>query len=197
MGQTPQTPPPPPHREQKDWQTGIKTVPCPKLRLRAVTVYLICTVFSFYLLTGIMLTCNVSRDNRFCDCIVTTHQRSCGKVMFSRCLSFCSEGIHVTITHIPHIQPPNTLDPPHCYWHLAVITGDLFKLVHMSAYTPPQYWHLVVATEAGSIHPTGMLCCLEYVVARWGIYISSNHNQWKPVGMGWPHVVQKKKKKIS
>ena len=51
-----------------------------------------------------------------------------------------------------------------CYWHLMVITGDLFKLVHLRTYSP-QYWHLVAATEtymvgkAGSTHPTGMLSC--------------------------------------
>ena len=37
-----------------------------------------------------------------------------------------------------------------------VITGDLFKLVHLRI-PPLQYWHLVVATNVGSMHPTWML----------------------------------------
>ena len=43
-----------------------------------------------------------------------------------------------------------------CYWHLVLIAGDLFKLVHLRTY-PHQYGHLVVATEVDGTHPTWML----------------------------------------
>ena len=49
-----------------------------------------------------------------------------------------------------------TWDPLPCYWHLVLITGDLFKLVHLRTYTH-QYGHLVVATEVDGTHPTWML----------------------------------------
>ena len=42
---------------------------------------------------------------------------------------------------------PN-MGPTHCYWHLMVITEDLFKLVHLRTYTlPPPNWDLVVTTK--------------------------------------------------
>ena len=57
---------------------------------------------------------------------------------------------------LPDIRPGDLSPPPHirptpyCYWHLVVITADLFKPFHSRTYppTPHQnwYWHLVVAT---------------------------------------------------
>ena len=107
----------------------------------------------------------------------TTCKWSCRKVMFHRCLSVIllrkgegEEGVsmwplprHGTY---PLLSYPQTLDldtysplppplwtwdpgPPLCCWHLVVISGHLFKLVHLRTYSH-QYWHLV-ATE----HPVG------------------------------------------
>ena len=45
------------------------------------------------------------------------------------------------------------------YWHLVVITGDLFKLVDLRTYPAPRYWPLMVTTEAGGTHPTWMHSC--------------------------------------
>ena len=51
--------------------------------------------------------------------------------------------------------------PSHCNWHLVVITGDLFKLVHLRTY-PYQYWHLVVVTEAHTVGKRALRILLEY-----------------------------------
>ena len=58
---------------------------------------------------------------------------------------------------------PNPLDirpGTPCWWHLVVITGNSFKLLHFGT---PQEQHLVVAieteTQAGSMHPIGILPC--------------------------------------
>ena len=44
-------------------------------------------------------------------------------------------------TYLPHPRPRTPgmwpIPPCHCYSHLVVITGDLFKLVHLRTY-PPQ-----------------------------------------------------------
>ena len=51
--------------------------------------------------------------------------------------------------------------PPY-YWHLVVITGDLFKLVHLRIYpSPQQYWHLVVATETCTVGKQAVRILLE------------------------------------
>ena len=53
----------------------------------------------------------------------------------------------VYLPPLPGYGPWVPTSPP-SYWHLMVITGDLFKLVHLRIEDPtPQYWHLVVATE--------------------------------------------------
>ena len=62
--------------------------------------------------------------------------------------------------------------PPSLYWHLMVITKDLFKLVHLRTYhpppPPPQPPSVLTSSgshqktnswEAGGTHPSGMLFC--------------------------------------
>ena len=54
-----------------------------------------------------------------------------------------------TCNLVPPLPPPPDMGPgylPLCYWHLEVITGDLFKLVHLITYPPPRTPPLV-ATE--------------------------------------------------
>ena len=52
-------------------------------------------------------------------------------------------------------------DLPPCYWHLVVITGNLFKLVHLRTYPTPQYWHQVVAIETHTIGKQAVHILLE------------------------------------
>ena len=69
-----------------------------------------------------------------------------------------------------NLPPLNLLSSPH-YWHLMIITGHLFKLVHLRTLTPPPHTHTLVLTSSGGyqnmcswvangMHPTGMLSCL-------------------------------------
>ena len=53
------------------------------------------------------------------------------------------------LTLTPYI--PTSPESASCYWHLVVITGDLFKLVHLRPYLPHHYWHLVVTTKTGTV----------------------------------------------
>ena len=45
---------------------------------------------------------------------------------------------------------------------------------------PYWYWHLAVATKAGGMHPTGMLCCAKQILLRsasWFFFFSVNRNK--------------------
>ena len=44
-----------------------------------------------------------------------------------------------------------------CYWHMVVVTGDLFKLVHLRTYSSLVLTSSCGLRKCGSIHPTGML----------------------------------------
>ena len=79
------------------------------------------------------------------------------------CLSWGVCASHALRTYpTPHF-PPLLGYPAPCFRHLVVISGDLFKLVHLRPYSPNWYWRLVVATVAGFLlyctRPTGMLSC--------------------------------------
>ena len=105
--------------------------------------------------------------------VITICQQSCQKVDLNISqVSVILLGGVGNITYIMHssldsrpMGTPSSLDIRHgstvlpCYWHLVVITGDLFKFVHLRPYNP-HYWHLVVAAEVDSTHPTEMLSCL-------------------------------------
>ena len=97
-----------------------------------------------------------------------------GNVFTAVCLSFCSCCIGPPCTEFPGFVPLSYLQtwdvivhrspplPP--WWHRAVITGDLFKLIHFR--TPsPCCWHLVAIetwTVSASrwLHPSGMFPCI-------------------------------------
>ena len=76
-----------------------------------------------------------------------------------------------------HPNPP-TWDTNPCYWHLVVITGNLFKLVHLRIYplTPPPPQLVPTPSgghrntygwQAGGTHHTGMYsCCCRGAVVR-------------------------------
>ena len=86
------------------------------------------------------------RDNL--TSVITTRKSSCGKVMFSQVSVILFRGRgdpHVTITPHLHIRHGTELLP--CYWHLVVINGDLFQLVHLKTY--PKYWHRVSGNRSG------------------------------------------------
>ena len=82
-----------------------------------------------------------------------------GKVMFSRVrLSVCPLGggvIYHMCDGISHIPYPSVLLISGGHHWRPVQTCSVEDLL-----PPPHwYWHLVVATEAGGTHPTGMLSC--------------------------------------
>ena len=80
---------------------------------------------------------------------------SCGKVMLSQASVLSQKGWEVTSNgswdrsndrvppsplFLPSDIRPSTLPP--CYWHLVVITGDLFKLVHWGPRNSIWWWQL-------------------------------------------------------
>ena len=81
-----------------------------------------------------------------------------GKVMFSQHLTSCTSHTSWNTWHgrvpwdllpslaAPHIRPGTFPPPSPWYCYLLVITGDLFKFVHLRT-SPYQYLHLVVAIE--------------------------------------------------
>ena len=74
---------------------------------------------------------------------------------------------------------------------LVVITGDLFKLVHLILRIYPlnplrhRYWYLVVATEAGGTHPSGMLSCFNFITARKRSFAKVMFSQVSVCPQGW------------
>ena len=68
------------------------------------------------------------------------------------------------------------LRPPLCYWHVSVITENLFKLVQLRTYPSPHPSPPVLISSGGcrktycwqscGSHPTGKLCCLEVRASR-------------------------------
>ena len=133
-----------------------------------------------------MVILTTSSDCSFSMKFVTVHKQSCGKVMFSQ-LSVCHSVQGFPMWPVPMMHwdmgnPPipdtkyGTSSSPSprianmgptpspCYWHLVVITGDLFKLAHLRTHP------LMVLTSSGGhqnmhgrqangTHPTGMLFC--------------------------------------
>ena len=120
--------------------------------------------------------------------MITARKSSCLKVMFSQsCV--CSQGGYVKshalwnrphgIVHPPDMGPriplpsPLPCTPPsgHRTWNapsppLVTFGGHHWRPVQTCSlwawghtHPVPWCWHLVVATEAGSTHPTGMLSC--------------------------------------
>ena len=65
------------------------------------------------------------------------------------------------------LPPPCTsnLGPTPCYWHLVIITGNLFKLVHLRTYhrfpPPPKCWNLVVVIETCMVAKRAVRILLE------------------------------------
>ena len=133
--------------------------------------------------------------------LITAYKRSFGKVMFSQA-SVCHfvqgdlmwplpmmnwdmgtpwtpDMAHTRLLSLcPHPQsPPN-------YWHLVVITGDLFKLVHLRRCHPTtdiKWWPLnTYGWQAAGMHPTGVLFCWKNVIGNnyveemtWLTYLSA------------------------
>ena len=122
----------------------------------------------------------------------TTRKRRLGKVMLSQAW-VCSQGkgrqhpMRHWIGHmVAHPQDLHTLPPPPpvngtwipypSYWHLAVITVDLFNLVHLRTYVcPPAPLVLTYSRghrntngwQKGGMRPTGILYCTGcYLVGR-------------------------------
>ena len=65
-----------------------------------------------------------------------------------------------------------------CYWHLVVITRDLFKLVHLwtpphPVLTPSGSHQKTYSWQAGSGHPTGMLSCFQNACKRASMCLSN------------------------
>ena len=65
-----------------------------------------------------------------------------------------------------------------CYWHLVVITGGLFKRVHLRPY-PYLYWHLVVTTETRKVGKRAVLILLE-------CFLVLNTFTWSLISLFWP-----------
>ena len=99
--------------------------------------------------------------------LFTSRKWSFGKVMFSQA-SVCSRGDWVGVSVSHQIRGP-TPPPGHkiwgatpCYWHLVVITADLFKLFHLRTYSHlKRYWFLVVATETYTVGKQAVRILLE------------------------------------
>ena len=107
---------------------------------------------SLYSTTKIpVLASNTNRN--LCCC---RPQRSCGKVMFFTCLSFCSQGgvclSEYWDTPPGQVHPLGQVQPPDRY-------------IPLSRYTPWQvFWQVhspTTVTAVDGTHPTGMLSCYE------------------------------------
>ena len=99
--------------------------------------------------------------------IFTTHKRSYGKSMsVSVCYLFRGRVSHVTqctgtspsplTRHGTYIIPPDILLLTSGVHHRRPV-----QIVHWRPTNPYWYWDLLVATERGGTHPTGMLPCCE------------------------------------
>ena len=94
-------------------------------------------------------------------------QQSCWKVMFSEAsVILLGDGVGTSNASSDrwHGRVTSDVAPNLCYWHLVMITGNLFKLVHMRTYPPPQLvltssggYRNMYRWQAGGTHPSGIL----------------------------------------
>ena len=108
----------------------IQTIPC-KLKL----------VYSWH--------CNLDL-NKFMFTIFTARQWDCGKVMFSQ----ACHSVHLGVGGYAEFYVPSG----GCIPGTRSLPGVYRGKHPLGRYTPTiRCWHLMVATEAGGTHPTGML----------------------------------------
>ena len=112
--------------------------------------------------------CQIMPIENFLTFAYELSQQSSGKLMFSQvsvCHSVQGKGLGTlyasydrSLYPIGHQNWEPTPPSFRYCWHLVVITGDLFKFVHLRTY-PPLVLTSSDAHRAGGTHPTRMLSC--------------------------------------